>query len=168
PSRPSDLPAGGTCLTSGIDAHRSDQSGDWRCDQAPLMVHHRDLPEWSAPNQPVLGAVERASRYGNWLPRSSQDSQFPYLDAKRCGYSSPRMKASTRARPSSSGSCTGGDFMRYDDAEISGPPMPRSLAIFAARIASMMIPAELGESQTSSLYSRLSGTSPNARPSRRT
>ena len=84
------------------------------------------------------------------------------------GHSSPRMKASTRARPSSSGSCTGGDFMRYDDAEMIGPPRPRSLAILAARIASMMMPAELGESQTSSLYSRLSGTSPKARPSRRT
>ena len=46
--------------------------------------------------------------------------------------------------------------------------MPRSLAIFAARMASMMMPAELGESQTSSLYSRFSGTSPKARPSRRT
>ena len=32
----------------------------------------------------------------------------------------------------------------------------------------MMTPAELGESHTSSLYSRFSGTSPNARPSRRT
>ena len=83
-------------------------------------------------------------------------------------YSSPRMKASTRSRPSSSGSCTGGDFMRYDDAVMIGPPMPRSLAILAARIASMMMPAELGESQTSSLYSRFSGTSPNARPSSRT
>ena len=40
--------------------------------------------------------------------------------------------------------------------------------IFAARTASMMMPAEFGESQTSSLYSRLSGTSPKARPSRRT
>ena len=31
---------------------------------------------------------------------------------------------------------TGGDFMKYDEAERIGPPMPRSLAIFAARIAS--------------------------------
>ena len=46
--------------------------------------------------------------------------------------------------------------------------MPRSMAIFAARTASMITPAEFGESQTSSLYSRLSGTSPNARPSSRT
>ena len=58
--------------------------------------------------------------------------------------------------------------MKYEDAESTGPPTPRSFAIFAARSASMMTPAELGESQTSSLYSRLSGTSPNARPSRRT
>ena len=83
-------------------------------------------------------------------------------------HSAPSMNASTRRRPSSSGSCTGGLFMRYDDAPMSGPPMPRSSAIFAARIASMMMPAELGESQTSSLYSMLSGTSPNARPSSRT
>ena len=46
--------------------------------------------------------------------------------------------------------------------------MPRSLAIFAARTASMMTPAEFGESHTSSLYSRFSGTSPKARPSSRT
>ena len=58
--------------------------------------------------------------------------------------------------------------MKYEEAERIGPPMPRSFAIFAARSASMMTPAEFGESQTSSLYSRLSGTSPNARPSRRT
>ena len=32
----------------------------------------------------------------------------------------------------------------------------------------MITPAEFGESQTSSLYSRFSGTSPNARPSSRT
>src|SRR5690606_34364792 len=64
--------------------------------------------------------------------------------------------------------CSGGDFMKYEEGARIGPPMPRSLAILAARTASMMIPAELGESQTSSLYSRLSGTSPKARPSRRT
>ncbi|SLJ65799.1 Uncharacterised protein [Mycobacteroides abscessus subsp. abscessus] len=51
---------------------------------------------------------------------------------------------------------------------MTGPPMPRSLAILAARTASMMMPAEFGESHTSSLYSRFSGTSPKARPSRRT
>ena len=44
--------------------------------------------------------------------------------------------------------------------------MLRSLAILAVRMASMTMPALLGESQTSSLYSRLSGTSPKARPSR--
>ena len=58
--------------------------------------------------------------------------------------------------------------MKYDDAERIGPPMPRSLAIFAARMASMMMPAEFGESHTSSLYSSESGTSPKLRPSRRT
>ena len=124
------------------------------------------------PNQRLPAPVdERVEMTRKWLPGSGPGQPlFRRLDGEtgRRDHSSPRMKASTRARPSSSGSCTGGDFMRYDDAEMIGPPMPRSLAIFAARIASMMMPAELGESQTSSLYSRLSGTSPNARPSRRT
>ena len=43
--------------------------------------------------------------------------------------------------------------------------MPRSRATLAQRTASMITPAELGESQTSSLSSRLSGTSPKFRPS---
>ena len=78
------------------------------------------------------------------------------------------MKASSLARAMSSGYCSGGDFMKYEAADRIGPPIPRSLAILAARSASMMTPAEFGESQTSSLYSRFSGTSPNARPSSRT
>ena len=107
---------------------------------------------------------------GTWPGEDSsrRATQKQELHVTPGGYSSPRMNASTRARPSSSGSCTGGDFIRYDEAEMIGPPMPRSMAIFAARMASMMMPAELGESQTSSLYSMLSGTSPKARPSRRT
>ena len=56
----------------------------------------------------------------------------------------------------------------YLPYSLIGPPMPRSLAILQARSASMMTPAEFGESHTSSLYSRLSGTSPKERPSRRT
>ena len=87
----------------------------------------------------------------------------------RSAWSSPLMNASTDAaalvvgplhrRATSSGTTR---------PRAAAPPMPRSLAIFAARIASMMMPAEFGESQTSSLYSMLSGTSPNARPSSRT
>jgi hypothetical protein len=77
------------------------------------------------------------------------------------------MNFSTAPRAASSLYCSGGDFMKYDAADSSGPPMPRSWAILAARMASMITPAEFGESQTSSLYSRLSGTSPNARPSSR-
>lgn len=46
--------------------------------------------------------------------------------------------------------------------------MSRSLAIFTALMASMVTPAELGESYTSSLYTRVSRTSPDALPSRRT
>ncbi len=75
------------------------------------------------------------------------------------------MNFSTWSWAKSSPYCTGGDFMRYDETEVIGPPMPRSLAIFAARTASMITPAEFGESQTSSLYYRFSGTSPKALPS---
>ena len=45
---------------------------------------------------------------------------------------SPRMNFSTLSRAWSSKYCTGGDFMKYEDADRIGPPMPRSLAIFAA------------------------------------
>ncbi len=78
------------------------------------------------------------------------------------------MYFSTASRATSSLYCTGGDFMNYDDGDSTGPPIPRSSAILAARTASMMMPAEFGESHTSSLYSRFSGVSPNERPSRRT
>src|SRR6476469_6457989 len=81
---------------------------------------------------------------------------------------SPAMNFSTLSLAWSSGYWTGGDFMKYEDAEYTGPPMPRSLAILAARTASMITPAEFGESHTSRLYSMFSGTSPNARPSSRT
>src|SRR5690606_34119928 len=57
---------------------------------------------------------------------------------------SPRMKDSSWTRPSESSICTGGDFMKYVEADRIGPPTPRSFAIFAARMASMMMPAELG------------------------
>src|SRR5918998_5236217 len=75
--------------------------------------------------------------------------------------------SSTRRRASSSWYCTGGDFMKYADGPRRGPPTPRSRATLAQRTASMMTPAELGESQTSSLSSTLRGTSPKLRPSRR-
>src|SRR5699024_3007144 len=82
--------------------------------------------------------------------------------------SSPAMNRSTASCASESRYCSGGDFMKYDDADSTGPPMPRSLAIFAARSESMMMPAEFGESHTSSLYSMLMGASPKALPSSRT
>ena len=63
------------------------------------------------------------------------------------------MNSSTASCASWSEYCSGGDFMKYDEADRIGPPMPRSRAIFAARTASMMTPAEFGESQTSSLSS---------------
>ena len=77
------------------------------------------------------------------------------------------MNASSASRASSSWTCTGGDFMKYWHAGVTGPPMPRSLATLAQRSASMITPAELGESCTSSLSSTVSGTSPKLRPSRR-
>src|SRR6476661_10777872 len=103
----------------------------------------------------MLDPTTRRKRIG---PRSAAAEPGPDgSGSDGTDHSSPRMNASTRRRPSSSGSCTGGLFMRYDDAEMIGPPRPRSLAVFAARMASMMMPAELGESHTSSLYSRFSG-----------
>ena len=77
------------------------------------------------------------------------------------------MKSWTACLASVSVYCTGGDFMKYEEADRIGPPIPRSLAIFAARKASMMMPALFGESHTSSLYSRFNGTSPKLRPSSR-
>src|SRR5664279_938066 len=105
-------------------------------------------------------AIDKFIRAVDFDPRQSGDPGQKSI--------SPAMNFSTLSRASSSGYCTGGDFMKYDDADSTGPPTPRSLAILAARTASMITPAEFGESHTSSLYSRLSGTSPNARPSRRT
>src|SRR4029450_8086586 len=57
--------------------------------------------------------------------------------------------------------------MKYWQAGSTGPPGPRSSASLAQRTASMITPAELGESCTSSLSSTVSGTSPKLRPSRR-
>ncbi len=50
---------------------------------------------------------------------------------------------------------------------MSAPPNPRSNASFAQRMASITTPAELGESQTSSFTSQLSGTLPKVVPSMR-
>ena len=77
------------------------------------------------------------------------------------------MKASTSSRASSSRCWTGGDFIRYADGHSSGPEMPLSSASLIRRTASITMPAELGESHTSSLTSAVRGTSPKARPSRR-
>src|SRR6185369_13832680 len=74
----------------------------------------------------------------------------------------PRMNSSTMSCAASSENCTGGDFMKYALGPISGPETPRSIASRAQRIASITMPAEFGESQTSSFSSMLSGTSPNA------
>ena len=57
--------------------------------------------------------------------------------------------------------------MRYALGASSGPPMPLFSASFASRTASMTMPAEFGESHTSSFSSMLSGTSPKDEPSMR-
>src|SRR5215211_1756482 len=75
--------------------------------------------------------------------------------------------SSTSSRASSSRYWMGGLFMKYADGPSNGPPMPRSWATLQQRRASMMTPAELGESHTSSLSSTLRGTSPKLRPSTR-
>ena len=77
------------------------------------------------------------------------------------------MNSSTNRLASLSLYWTGGDFMKYELGASSAPPMPRSSASLAQRTASMTMPAELGESTTSSLSSTLSGTSPKERPSSR-
>ena len=54
------------------------------------------------------------------------------------------MKASVMAWASASVNCVGGDFMNQAQGPGSGPPMPRSSASLAQRIASMTTPAEFG------------------------
>ncbi len=61
------------------------------------------------------------------------------------------MKRSILSRDSSSRICFGGDFIRYELGASSAPEMPLFSASFASRTASMTMPAEFGESQTSSL-----------------
>ena len=79
----------------------------------------------------------------------------------------PRMNSSTISRAASSLNCTGGDFMKYALGPMSGPATPRSIASLAARSASITMPAEFGESHTSSFSSMVSGTSPKVWPSSR-
>src|SRR5262249_36486709 len=78
-----------------------------------------------------------------------------------------RMNRSVASNASSSATCVGGDFMRYELGPSSAPATPLFSASFARRTASMTIPAEFGESQTSSLSSMFSGTSPKDEPSMR-
>jgi len=77
------------------------------------------------------------------------------------------MNSSDAVRATSSGCWFIGDFMRYDEGPSSWPPTPWFMASLQHRAASMTMPAEFGESQTSSLSSAVSGTSPKAAPSRR-
>ncbi len=77
------------------------------------------------------------------------------------------MNCSVSSRASSSSICCGGDFIRYELGSTSEPETPLFSASFASRTASMTMPAEFGESHTSSFISRFSGTSPKAAPSMR-
>jgi myo-inositol-1-phosphate synthase len=130
----------------------------------PLNLEYK-LEVWDSPNSAgiIIDAI-----------RAAKIAKDRGIGGALLSASSYLMKSPPEQRPDDLGRemlekyISGGDFIRYDEADSSAPPMPRSLAILAARIASMMMPAEFGESQTSSLYSRFSGTSPKARPSRRT
>ena len=97
-----------------------------------------------------------------------RDSRGEYVFSPNYTYPSiiylPAMKASTMSRASESEYWIGGDFIKYDDGAISAPPIPLSRANLQHLSASMTIPAEFGESQTSSLRSRFNGTSPKAVP----
>ena len=73
------------------------------------------------------------------------------------------MKSSTFWRASESLNCLGGDFMKNELGASSGPPWPRSRASLIQRMASMTIPAELGESSTDKRTSIFIGTSPKWR-----
>ena len=76
--------------------------------------------------------------------RAPRDARGVALRAgSAVGQASPRMNSSTRSWAAESRYCSGGDFMKYDDGPSSGPPMPRSSAIFAARTASMMMPGRV-------------------------
>jgi hypothetical protein len=77
------------------------------------------------------------------------------------------MNASVLSRASESRTWTGGDFMRYELGASSGPLIPLFSASLQQRTPSITMPAEFGESHTSSFISRLSGTSPKAWPSTR-
>src|SRR6185436_1178243 len=65
------------------------------------------------------------------------------------------MNFSVSSRACESGTWTGGDFIRYELGASSGPPTPWFNASLQQRTASVTMPAEFGESQTSSLISTL-------------
>src|SRR5262249_22008253 len=122
------------------------------------------------------GVAVAAPQVEDTLPRDVADElevvlRGPVGAVQQVGHcqalSSPRMNDSTISRASSSWYCTAGDFMKYAEGPVSGPPMPRSSASLQPRTASMITPAEFGESHTSSLSSMFSGTSPKLRPSSR-
>src|SRR3954452_12079439 len=78
-----------------------------------------------------------------------------------------RMKRSSSANASSSGTCRGGCLQKADAGAWSGPESPRSFATRAQRIRSIATPALLGESSTESRSSIFIGTPPNSWPSMR-
>jgi hypothetical protein len=75
------------------------------------------------------------------------------------------MNASTRLSAMSSWIWMGGLFMKYELGATRVPERPRSRPSLRQRMASVMTPALLGLSQTSSLSSALRGTSPKVVPS---
>src|SRR6266567_9048555 len=78
----------------------------------------------------------------------------------------PWMYSSTHWDASPSGILTGGYLKLYDEILVSAPPIPRSRAIFVARMTSATTPALLGESSTESFRSIWRGTFPHFLPLR--
>src|ERR1019366_1208719 len=79
-------------------------------------------------------------RAGCWPARPLSSAKVSRCAVQRLRQrsTSPRMNFSTRSWATSSPYCGGGQLMKGGAAEGMAPPIPRSLAIFAARMASMI------------------------------
>ncbi len=89
---------------------------------ARLVRQRRERVEQRQDRQ-VEGQAEGAEgqEAGQGVPVDPRQPETRGLPAGRVGHS-PRMNASSRLRPMSSGFCSGGDFMKYVLAAMTGPP----------------------------------------------
>src|SRR6266568_3013530 len=147
---------------SGVEdavAGLRDEPGGEQPPEVPLGEHDaqvgNEMPLHRPCRQRAMAACQEGHVLSLWRIQCARRTGVPRLAGHRAvrgarrspqRSTSSRMNLSTRSRAVSSLYCSGGDFMKYEAAESTGPPMPRSLAIFAARTASMMTPAEFGES----------------------